>query len=240
MQSEKIIEIIENFAPTETQENWDCSGWIINLGEKEIKKILLCLSITKNIINQAKEGNFDMIFSHHPLFSVPLEFNKNISIYCAHTNLDKAQGGTTDTLIDLLGLDSNEAQKISDFSGEDFLRLIELEKEIAPIDFINLLKEKLNLKSLRVVNNLNKNFIKKIAFCAGSGADFVALAEKIGADIIVTGDVKYHTALDSRVIIADIGHFESEHPVLNTIKNLLKNPELEVEIADEESPFTTY
>jgi len=210
------------------------------LGAKEIKKILLCLSVTENIISQAIQGEYDMIFSHHPLFSVPLSFNQNIPIYCAHTNLDKAKGGTTDTLIDLLGFDSNEAQKNSDNTCGDFLRLIELEQELPLTNFLNILKTKLNLKSLRVVNNFNQQTIKKIAFCAGSGADFAPLAREIGAGIIVTGDVKYHTALDSRVIIADIGHFESEHPVLKTIKNLLEPRGIEVKIADEESPFTTY
>lgn len=235
MQSKKIVEIIENFAPPETQEPWDCSGWIIDSGGKEIEKILLCLSVTENILNQALQGGFNMIFSHHPLFSVPLEFNKNIPIYCAHTNLDKTKGGTTDTLIEKLGFNYDNTQII-----EEILRVIELEKEILLIDFLDILKSKLNLKSLRVVNNLNQQTVKKIAFCAGSGADFAPQADKIGADIIVTGDVKYHTALDSRVIIADIGHFESEHPVLKTIKNLLELRGIEVKIADEESPFIIY
>jgi GTP cyclohydrolase I len=240
MNINKIINIIEFFAPPETQESWDCSGWIVDLRTKEVKKVLLCLSVTENILAQAIAGRFDMIISHHPLFSVPLNFNKNIPIYCAHTNLDKAQGGTTDTLIDILGFNSNKAQNILNIDGGDFLRLVELEKEIPLDNFINNLKIKLNLKTLRVVNNLNKQTVKKIAFCAGSGADFAPAAREIGADILVTGDVKYHTALDSRVIITDIGHFESEHPVLNSLRNLLKNAELEVKIADEKSPFINY
>lgn len=234
MQSEKIVEIIENFAPPQTQESWDCSGWVIKV-EKTVGKILLCLSVTENIINQAVEGDYDMIISHHPLFSVPLSFNKNIAIYCSHTNLDKAQGGTTDILIENLGFNYNNAQVI-----EDFMRVIELEKEMPLDDFIYLLKSKLNLATLRIVNNFSKKYLRKIAFCAGSGADFAPKAHAIGADIIVTGDVKYHTALDNCVIIADIGHFESEHPVLNSIKRLLEPLNIKVAIADEKSPFINY
>lgn len=236
MKITNIIDLIENFAPLETQESWDCSGWIID-AQKDVKKILLCLSVTENIINQAVEKNCDMIISHHPLFGVPLNFNKGISIYCAHTNLDKAEGGTTDTLIELLGF--NKAQKIPN-SPNSFLRLIELENEMPLEDFINLLKSKLNLSNIRIVNNLNKKTIKKLAFCAGSGMDLISEAESNKADIFVTGDVKYHQALESNVIIADVGHFESEFPVMNKIKKLLEDLNLEVIIADEKSPFINY
>ena len=232
MNIKKIINLIENFAPLEIQENWDCSGYQIYLDEKDVQKVLLCLSITKNIIDQAIEQKCDMIISHHPLFFVPFEFNKNITIYSAHTNLDKTEGGTTDTLIELLGLSNQQ-------KNSDFLRFVDLQKEISLDDFAKILKTKLNLKTIRIVNNSNKNKISKIAFCAGSGVDLLGEAEYMGADIFVTGDIKYHCALESNVIIADIGHFESERPVLMTIKKLLET-NVKVIIADEKSPFVNY
>lgn len=230
----KIISIIEEFAPIGLQEDWDCSGFqILREYDKPIKKILLCLSVTENIISQAVEKNCDMIISHHPLFFIPFEFNKNIPIYSAHTNLDKTKGGTTDTLIKILGY--KNIQK----SGE-FLRFVSLEESIPLDSFVQNLKNKLNLQNIRVVNNFNCKKVQKIAFCAGSGADFLGEAKKIGADVIVTGDVKYHTALDSDVIIVDIGHFESEYPVLKTLENLLKPLKIEIVTADEKSPFINY
>lgn len=233
MEIEKIVQTIEKFAPLELQESWDNSGYQIYLGDRDVKKVLLCLSVTQNVINQALEKNCDLVISHHPLFYVPLEFNKNIPIYSAHTNLDKTDGGTTDTLIRVLGF--NKAQKIS-----DFLRLVSLEKEISLENFINLIKEKLNIKTLKVINNLNKQNIGKIAFCAGSGMDFLNVVQENKADVFVTGDVKYHSALESNVIIIDVGHFESEIPILKTIKNLLASLNLEVVEADEKSPFIIY
>lgn len=227
-----ITDLIENFAPLELQESWDSSGWQVYF-YNDVKRVLLCLSVTQDIINQAVEKNFDMIISHHPLFYIPFEFNKNIPIYSAHTNLDKADGGTTDTLIEVLGF--NNIQKIG-----DFLRVIEVDEDIELDDFIKLIKNKLNMSNVRVVNNLNKQKINKIAFCAGSGADFLGEAEKIGSQVFVTGDVKYHQALDSNAIIIDVGHFESEIPVLKTIKKLLKPLDIEVVEAYEKSPFINY
>lgn len=233
MEVNKIIDLIEKFAPLESQEPWDCSGFQIDLGIRDVKKILLCLSVTENIVYQAQQKNCDLIIAHHPLFFIPYNLKKGISIYSAHTNLDKAEGGTTDTLIALLGL--VQAQ----FSG-DFLRLVELSEDLLLSDFVSLVKNKLGLDSIKIVNNLDKQKIKKIAFCAGSGADFLQEVQALGIDLFVTGDVKYHQALESNVIIADIGHFESEHPVLNSVKFLLEQLGVEVTIADEKSPFINY
>jgi len=234
----EIINLIENFAPLKTQEDWDGSGWQIDFGDRDIKKILMALSLTEDVINQAVEKKCDMVISHHPFIfphAVPISFNKNIPIYSAHTNLDKADGGTTDTLIETLGFcDIHKAG--------DFLRIIDLNTEIELVDFVTLLKIKLNLQSVRVVNNLNKQKISKMAFCAGSGADFIEDATKIGADVFVTGDVKYHSAMESDVIIIDVGHFESERPVLKTLEKIIKNKNanIGVVIADEKSPFINY
>lgn len=241
MEIKKIIDLIENFAPLEFQEAWDNCGFQVfagGLGNPpygDAKKILLCLSVTQDIINQAVAGNCDMIIAHHPLFFIPFEFNKNIPIYSAHTNLDKTKGGTTDTIIENLALDV--AQKTVE---NDFLRLVELKEEIRLEDFIQVLKDKLNIENLRVVNNLKKEKIHRIAFCAGSGADLSGEAENAKADAFVTGDVKYHQALESNVIIIDVGHFESERLVLKKIKKILEPLNLEVLEADEKSPFINY
>lgn len=233
MKTTQVINIIEKFAPLNLQESWDNSGFQIFIEDKEVTKIMLCLSPTENIVNQALENHCELIIAHHPLFIIPLTLNKGINIYSAHTNLDKAEGGTTDTLINKLGLKNK-------FNHGEFLRLVELNEEADLDKFLNTLKTTLNLNTLRVVNNHKKQKIKKLAFCAGSGADFIKDAEAIGADILITGDVKYHSALDSDIMILDIGHFESEYPVLDTLKNLLKITGIEVLTADEKSPFTNF
>ena len=230
MKTKDLIKIIEDFAPPETQESWDNCGWQIFTDIKEIKKIMLCLSVTKDIINQAQNKSCDLILAHHPLFFVPIEYNKNIPVYSVHTNLDKADGGTTDTIIKALGYKKSE--KIG-----DFLRIVT--DNILLEDLILKLKISLNLQSIRVVNNANIEQIKRIAICAGSGSEFLDIAKENNADILITGDIKYHTALDSNIAMIDIGHFESEILVLQTLKKLLEN-NVEVVFAKEKSPFKNY
>ena len=220
MNKDEIVKKIEAFAPLETQENWDCSGWGIDKKEKEIKRILFCLTVTSDIINQARKNGCDMIISHHPLFYIPLEW-KDINIYCAHTNLDLAEGGTTDTLIEKLGLKKSENQ--------GFVRIVKLENKIS----VEELKQKLLKISpkLRYINNYNQKEIRTIAFCAGSGSEFI---NETNADAFVTGDLKFHTALDANKIVFDIGHFESEIFAPEVLKEITQT---EGVIADEKSPF---
>lgn len=225
MDKREITRIIEEYAPPETAETWDCSGWGINVStNKEISTVMLCLTVTDDVIRQARSKKCDMIISHHPLFYVPLEW-KDIDIYCAHTNLDKAEGGTTDTLIKVLELPKGEP------AGE-FLRIVNYECTV------NELGEKLKKISfnIRLVNNKKIQNIKKIAFCAGSGSDFIQEACENGADVLVTGDVKFHTALESPIALFDIGHFESEKPSLNIFRKLLSD-KVEIIEAEEKNPF---
>ena len=74
MNKYEIVQKIEKFAPIETQEKWDASGWIVDLKESCVNKILFALTITDQILEQAVKQDCDMIISHHPLFFVP--FNK--------------------------------------------------------------------------------------------------------------------------------------------------------------------
>lgn len=227
MKKREIVRKIEQFAPLETQEKWDCSGWLVETENQDIKKIMLCLTVTDNIIQQALEQNCNMIISHHPLFNVSIKY-KNIDIYCAHTNLDRTKGGTTDTLIKTLGL----AKFIVANSGEGFVRYINYETSLQ--DFVKRLKK--ISPHLRYVNNKGVTKLKRIAFCAGSGTEFIQEAFENGADALVTGDLKFHTALDSPIVVFDIGHFESEVIVLSVFEQIIGNG-IGFVYAKEKSPF---
>ena len=223
MDKYEITNRIEKFAPLETQEAWDCSGWLVETNRKNVQKIMLALTVTEDVYKQACEQQCDMIISHHPLFNVPLEW-KNIDIYCAHTNMDLADGGTTDKLIRTLGYNPTFA--------ESFVRYLDL--NISLDEFTNKIRE--ISPNLRYVNNKNTKSLKKIAFCAGSGSEFINEAYQNGADAFVTGDLKFHTALESPIVLFDIGHFESEIMVLEVFKELIGG-DTEVLSANESSPF---
>ncbi|MDR1326957.1 MAG: Nif3-like dinuclear metal center hexameric protein [Heliobacteriaceae bacterium] len=222
----EIVGIIEAFAPKELAEAWDFCGFAVDVA-REVKKIMLALTVTDDVVRQARDAGADMIISHHSLFFVPFDY-KDMVIYCAHTNLDRTQGGTTDALIKACHCEAL-AEAIQPAS---FVRYVKL--EISVNDFIQKLKTISN--NIRLVNNKNVSTLRKIAFCSGSGSDFIEEAAANGADAFVTGDVKFHTALESEIVLFDIGHFESEVPVLKVLAGLLPR-EIEVIFAQERSPF---
>lgn len=218
-----IVKSIEDFAPLSTQEEWDASGWIVDLESPEVNKVMFALTVTDDVVEQAVKNGCNMIVAHHPLFFVPWKY-RGINIYCAHTNLDKARGGTTDCLLKALRFEGKYYN--------DFVRIVELENDMS----VEFLKIKLLHVSphLRVVNNSHKKTIRTIAFCAGSGSDFISTTP---CDAFVTGDIKYHTAVETNTVLFDIGHFESEIMSVELLKEISGVEDKGI-IADEESPFS--
>ncbi len=99
----------------------------------------------------------------------------------------------------------------------------ELPEEINEMDFLKHLKTIMKADSLRY-NDLRGKKVKKIAICGGSGSFLLGDAIKSGADVFVTADFKYHQFFDAenRIIIADIGHYESEQFTVELFYEILK------------------
>ncbi|WP_053990179.1 Nif3-like dinuclear metal center hexameric protein [Mangrovimonas sp. TPBH4] len=86
-----------------------------------------------------------------------------------------------------------------------------LEKEMDPIPFLNYVKEKMNVSAIRHTE-LPQKPIKKVAVLGGSGSFAIGAAKAAKADILITSDLKYHDFFlaENQIILADIGHYESE------------------------------
>ncbi len=87
----------------------------------------------------------------------------------------------------------------------------ELEEPEDEISFLKKVKETFHCGSLKYTNLKNRK-IKKVAVCGGAGSFLLGKAKAVGADIFISGDFKYHQFFDAEneIVIADIGHFESE------------------------------
>ena len=226
MNKQEIYRAIEAFAPLDLAESWDCSGILVETPNNNINKIMFALTVTEDIIQQAKAQNCDMIISHHPLFYIPFEWS-GIDIYCAHTNMDKTNGGTTDELIKTLGLNVSSIDEFVRYSEVD-MTIDELIHRLAKLS-----------PYLRYTNTHGIKKLHKIAFCAGSGTEFIKEAKENGADAFVSGDLKFHTALESEIAVFDIGHFESEIPILKVFSRIIGDRTEKV-FAEEKSPFIYY
>ena len=150
-----FIEIIEEFAPINLKEDFDNVGLMVGDKEKEVKRILLSLDCTLEVIEEAITHNVDLIITHHPLiFRKPsnittdtlvgkkiIKLIKNdISLYSSHTNLDSASGGLNETIVNILGFDSKELienNKNARNKNEGLGRIIRLDKAINLNDLVN-------------------------------------------------------------------------------------------------------
>ncbi|NLM04268.1 MAG: Nif3-like dinuclear metal center hexameric protein [Clostridiales bacterium] len=116
-----ITSLMEKLAPREYAMEWDNVGLQIGSYEKEVKKIIISLDITKEVLEEAIEQDIDLIISHHPIIFSPLKsivkedykgnlihkaISNNISIYATHTNMDIAIGGLNDFVAKKIGLEN--------------------------------------------------------------------------------------------------------------------------------------
>jgi dinuclear metal center YbgI/SA1388 family protein len=94
---------------------------------------------------------------------------------------------------------------------------------IEPLDFLKILKDVMNAGCIRYTS-LPVKKIRKVALCGGSGSFLLSKAIKAEADIFITADYKYHQFFDAddKIIIADIGHFESEQFTPHIFYGLIK------------------
>lgn len=99
----------------------------------------------------------------------------------------------------------------------------EIEKEMTETEFLELLKSKMKTPLVRHTALLGKP-VRKVAVCGGSGSFLLKSAKESGADVFVTGDFKYHEFFDAEgsILIADIGHFESEQFICEIFYDLIK------------------
>jgi putative NIF3 family GTP cyclohydrolase 1 type 2 len=99
----------------------------------------------------------------------------------------------------------------------------ELKEEMDEVDFLQLLKSAFQSKVIRHTQ-LTGRKVKKVALCGGAGSFLIRNALSAGADFYITSDVKYHEFFDAedKIVIADIGHFESEQFTIDLLYDVLK------------------
>jgi dinuclear metal center YbgI/SA1388 family protein len=111
----------------------------------------------------------------------------------------------------------------------------ELEDSMDEMVFLNFVKDRFGLSVIRHTELLGKE-VKKVALCGGSGSFLMGKAIASGADVFVTGDLKYHQFFDAEghILLMDIGHFESEQFTRELFYDLLikKFPKFAIRLSE--------
>jgi putative NIF3 family GTP cyclohydrolase 1 type 2 len=100
----------------------------------------------------------------------------------------------------------------------------ELKDAIDSTAFLKFVKQKMNATCIKH-SELTKQTITKVAVLGGSGSFAMASAKQAGADLLITADLKYHDffSAENQIIVADIGHYESEQFTKNFLVEYLSN-----------------
>lgn len=249
-----IAAVIEEFAPVSLQESYDNAGLQVGDPDAHVSAVLLCLDVTEEILKEAVERECNLIVTHHPLIFRGLKsltgatntqklvisaLKLGIAVYSAHTNLDSVWDGVSHEIARRLALKDIEVLEPQSQNPKAGLGVVGNIKPVPKIEFLRKVKETFNVGALRYSAQSPSVVVRRVAVCGGAGASLIESAIKANADILVTGDVKYHdfTSFGSEIIIADIGHYESELCARDILSRVIreKYPELTIYFAETET-----
>ena len=231
----EIINILDSLAPQSLAEDWDNCG--LQLGDLNwpVDKIWVALDPTLAVVEAACAQKVDLLVTHHPLIFRPLkalEFHTpqgaiiekatrdHLAIFATHTNLDSVAGGLNDILCRRLGLDnlkplSARPPSESFDSSENqpgIGRVGALAKAVKLKSLARAIKKQMDLDTIKFAGDPNL-WVKSAAVCTGSGSSLLADFFASGAQVYISGDMRYHDARDveaAKLGVIDIGHFSSE------------------------------
>lgn len=256
-----IAEALEAVAPLSLQESYDNCGWQVGTPEADCRGVLVCVDVTPARVTEAVENGCNMIVSHHPLLfhglkhitgdtvverTVMSAISNGIGIYSLHTALDNAPApwGVSSEMARMLGLKDIRPLDMTTGSGA----VGQLPEAAAAGEAIELVKATFGTPVVRCSDLSPRGGavapVNTIALCGGSGSFLIDQAIAAGADLYLTSDTSYHKFVDyaPAIILADIGHFESERCTKAIISRIIseKFPNFAVWYSQQESNPITY
>lgn len=254
-----ILTFLDNKFPIEYASSFDKGKIGLQFGNPtaSVKKVLVTLDVTSDVIDEAIKNDVNLIVSHHPFMFSPLLnlnytsvlgrnlkkiFTNDLNIIAMHTNFDISKGGLNDTLIKKMGFVSNEEENY-EFIPDHFVRTFNC-NNITARELISIISEKLSINVVRTVGNLDKR-IKKTGMVAGGGAGDMYSAQRLGVDCYISGEFRHNNALDAienNLVLIELPH-AVEDVALTEIITLLQSEFSEVEIkksAHIADPFNYY
>ena len=201
MKCSEWMEKLEKLAPKSLACEWDNPGLLAGRAEKEVKKVLIALDATDDVVDLAVKEQVDLLITHHPLIFHSMKkvndqdfigrrliklIQADISMYAMHTNFD-----------------------------------------IAPGCMADLVKEQFGLPYVTVYGQeAAPGLVERISVCPGSGRGMEIEAEKAGAQVLITGDMGHHEGIDAAangLVVIDAGHYGLEHIFIAFMAEHCKN-----------------
>ena len=254
----RIIEKLDLDFPRKLACGWDNCGLLVGDTEAEIDTVLVSLDVTDACIDRAVRDHARLILTHHPLIFMPLRqiceqdfiarrvrkmIRNDINYFAMHTNFDIAK--MADLNAEDLELKSPELlwPERTDKNGEPcgFGRIGTVEGEPTLAEFAGKVKKAMRLPFVRISGDPDR-VIRVGAVSSGAGKGAVSDALRKGADVLVTGDLDYHTAIDAvaqGLTLIDAGHYGTEFTYIRYMEKYMREnfPELTCLAMDIRQPY---
>ena len=256
-----VVSLMEEIAPAEFSDlyckkynTYDNSGLLLGDEDRQIFSVLVCLDLTSEVATEAEDINADMIITHHPFIFEGLKsitkqspigktiyklIKNDVAVYSAHLNFDVAPFGINQILADRLELqDCKVMQPIGEEAGLG--RVGTLKNKCTLKEIFDITSALLNDSNIKLCGDINKEISVVAIVCGGGGSDSSLLqkAYNMGADLLITSEVKHHVALLAKeldIAIIDGGHYSTENfaiPVLTQlIAGYAENKNLDIEVS---------
>lgn len=262
-----VIAVMERIAPPHLAEEWDNCGLQVGSPRWPVRSVRVSLDPLPSVVQSAVRDGVDMLVTHHPLILRPLRainvestigrvieaaLQGRMALYCAHTNLDSAREGVNQVLARTLGLQQlvpmipPAATNDGSAAGMGMGRIGRLEQPMSLRRLAEAVRQRLGLHQVRVAGDPDM-MVQQAAVCSGSGSGLLAAFFETGAEVYISGDLRYHDARDVEAAgrgLIDVGHFASEHlivePLAVQLRHLMSDAGRAVRIdacALEQDPF---
>jgi dinuclear metal center YbgI/SA1388 family protein len=213
--AEVVATIERRYDPSWAAE-WDSVGLVCGDPAGSVSRVHVAVDPVEAVVDEAIASGAHLLLTHHPLFLGGTEsvaattakgrvvhrlISNGIGLYVAHTNADVACPGVSDALAAALGL--GEVRVIDASADRGLGRIGELTQPLTLRDFVAVAAEQLPATrwGVRAAGDPDREVLV-VAVCGGSGGDLAAAAAAAGADVLVTSDLKHHSASES---LADNG-----------------------------------
>ena len=244
MKIAEITALLDKEFPPEAAEAWDNIGLLVGREDKEARRVLLTLDVTPFVVEEAVRAGVQLIVSHHPMMFngvkkitsdsmegrmlLALTENK-IAVYAAHTNMDSAKRGLNYELARLFGLQKAVPVEPNAVSGAGLGRIGDLKTPVSAREFAELAKKILHT-AVRLSGNPQK-LVKRAAVGSGASDDIIPRAVSMGADLVLTGDCKYHRNQEyvgMGAVVVDAGHYPTEIIAMDVFERTLAGCNIEL------------
>ena len=223
-----VLDWLDRFAPFESQEDYDNVGLLMGDPSTEATRILFALDATLAVVQEAQAQGAQLIVTHHPLMFGGISrirydepegavlaaiAGAHISLVTAHTNLDRAPGGTGDSLAALLSLTG------VGLAGKSlYARMGILPIPCAAGDLLARVDHQLSSHA-RLYGNPARS-VTRVAVAPGAAGEEYAAASQAGAQVFVVGEIKHHQLLAAQALgltVIEAGHYYTELPGLTAL-----------------------